>query len=54
MNGSGKHNNWAISADEKNLLDPGETPSDNLRFLVFLTAIIEAVDEYQELLRCTR
>lgn len=51
VNGSGKHNNWAISADEKNLLDPGETPSDNLRFLVFLTAIIEAVDEYQELLR---
>ena len=51
VNGSGKHNNWAISADEKNLLDPGETPSDNLRFLAFLTAIIEAVDEYQELLR---
>ena len=51
VNGSGKHNNWAISADEKNLLDPGETPSDNLRFLVFLTAVIQAVDDYQELLR---
>ena len=51
VNGSGKHNNWAISADDKNLLDPGDNPTDNLRFLVFLTAIIEAVDEYQELLR---
>lgn len=51
VNGSGKHNNWAISADEKNLLDPGDNPTDNLRFLLFLTAIIEAVDEYQELLR---
>lgn len=51
VNGSGKHNNWAISADGKNLLDPGDNPTDNLRFLVFLTAIIEAVDEYQELLR---
>jgi glutamine synthetase len=51
VNGSGKHNNWAISADSKNLLDPGDNPTDNMRFLVFLTAIIEAVDEYQELLR---
>lgn len=51
VNGSGKHNNWAISADDKNLLDPGDNPTDNLRFLIFLTAIIEAVDDYQELLR---
>lgn len=51
VNGSGKHNNWSISADEKNLLDPGDNPTDNLRFLIFLAAIIEAVDDYQELLR---
>ncbi len=51
VNGSGKHNNWAMSADGKNLLDPGDNSTDNLRFLVFLAAIIEAVDEYQELLR---
>ena len=50
INGSGKHNNWSLSAS-KNLFDPGENPMDNLRFLVFLTAVIEAVDEYQELLR---
>ena len=51
INGSGKHNNWSISAGKKNLLDPGESPMDNLRFLVFLTSVIQAVDEYQELLR---
>ncbi len=51
INGSGKHDNWSLSAGKKNLLDPGENPMENLRFLVFLTAVIEAVDEYQELLR---
>jgi glutamine synthetase len=51
INGSGKHNNWSISADGKNLLDPGENPMQNLRFLVFLAGVIEAIDEYQELLR---
>ena len=51
INGSGKHNNWAIYAGEKNLLDPGENPMANLRFLVFLTGVIQAVDDYQELLR---
>ena len=51
INGSGKHNNWSISAGKVNLLDPGDTPMDNLRFLVFLTGVIQAVDEYQELLR---
>ena len=50
INGSGKHNNWSLSAS-KNLFDPGESPMDNLRFLVFLTAVIQAVDDYQELLR---
>ena len=51
INGSGKHNNWSISAGWRNLLDPGENPMENLRFLVFLTGVIQAVDEYQELLR---
>jgi glutamine synthetase len=51
INGSGKHNNWSISADDSNLLDPGKTPFENLQFLVFLTAVIKAVDEYQGLLR---
>ncbi|WP_165247858.1 glutamine synthetase III family protein [Adlercreutzia sp. ZJ141] len=51
VNGSGKHNNWSISAGKKNLLDPGENPMENLRFLVFLTGVIQAVDDYQELLR---
>ena len=52
INGSGKHNNWAFSTDEgENLLDPGKTPQDNAQFLLFLTAIIKAVDEYQDLLR---
>lgn len=52
INGSGKHNNWALSTDEgENLLDPGKTPMENAQFLFFLTAIIKAVDEYQDLLR---
>ena len=52
VNGSGKHNNWSISTDTgKNLLEPGETPSQNAQFLLFLTAVIKAVDEYQGLLR---
>lgn len=52
INGSGKHNNWSISTDSgANLLDPGETPYENAQFLVFLTAVIKAVDEYQDLLR---
>lgn len=52
INGSGKHNNWALSSDEgENLLDPGKTPGENAQFLLFLTAIIAAVDEYQDLLR---
>ena len=51
INGSGKHNNWSISADDINLLDPGDTPEENLQFLAFLSCIIAAVDEYQELLR---
>jgi glutamine synthetase len=51
INGSGKHNNWSISADDTNLLDPGSTPEENLQFLLFLTAVIKAVDEYQGLLR---
>ena len=52
INGSGKHNNWALSTDEgENLLDPGKTPMENAQFLFFLTAIIKAVDDYQDLLR---
>ena len=52
INGSGKHNNWSIGTDTgENLLDPGQTPGRNLQFLVFLLAVIAAVDEYQELLR---
>ena len=51
INGSGKHDNWSLSANGKNLLEPGDNPIENLRFLVLLTCIIEAVDEYQELLR---
>ena len=54
VNGSGKHDNWAISTDTgRNLLDPGKTPRDNAQFLLFLMAIIKGVDEYQEMLRCT-
>ena len=54
VNGSGKHNNWSISTDTgKNLLEPGGTPEKNAQFLLFLTAVIKAVDEYQDLLRIT-
>lgn len=53
INGSGKHNNWSITAGKTNLLDPGDTPMDNLRFLVVLTGVIQAIDEYQGLLRMT-
>ncbi|MCI7808088.1 glutamine synthetase III [bacterium] len=54
VNGSGKHNNWSLSTDSgKNLFSPGKTPSQNARFLVFLTAFIAGVDEYQDFLRCT-
>ena len=52
VNGSGKHNNWSISTDTGvNLLDPGESPQENAQFLLFLAAVIKAVDEYQDLLR---
>lgn len=52
LNGSGKHNNWSISTNTGiNLLEPGKTPEKNARFLLFLTALIKAVDEYQDLLR---
>ena len=52
VNGSGKHNNWSISTDTGvNLLEPGETPHENAQFLLFLTAVIKAVDDYQDLLR---
>ncbi len=52
VNGSGKHNNWSMSTnDGQNLLEPGSTPHDNVQFLVFLAAVIKAVDDYQDLLR---
>ena len=52
VNGSGKHNNWSISTDTGiNLLEPGQTPHDNAQFLLFLVAVIKAVDDYQELIR---
>ena len=51
VNGSGKHNNWSMSTSQENLLDPGDTPMENLQFLVFLAAVIKAVDEYADLLR---
>ena len=52
VNGSGKHNNWSISTDEgQNLLSPGATPYENAQFLLFLCAVIQAVDDYQDLLR---
>ncbi len=52
INGSGKHNNWSMSTDTGlNLLDPGSTPAENGQFMLFLTAVIKAVDEYQDLLR---
>ena len=53
VNGSGKHNNWSIATDTGvNLLSPGDTPHENAQFLLFLCAVIQAVDEYQALLRC--
>jgi len=51
VNGSGKHNNWSMATTHENLLDPGDTPMENLQFLVFLAAVIKAVDEYADLLR---
>lgn len=52
VNGSGKHNNWSMSTDDgQNLLEPGETPRDNAQFILFLMAVIEAVDKHQDLLR---
>lgn len=54
VNGSGKHNNWSMSTnDGQNLLEPGSTPHDNVQFLIFLAAVIKAVDDYQDLLRLT-
>lgn len=54
ISGSGKHNNWSLSTDSgENLFSPGQTPSQNARFLVFMTAFIAGVDEYQDLLRCS-
>ncbi len=54
VNGSGKHNNWSIVTDRgENLFSPGKTPAQNARFLTFLAAFIGAVDDYQDLLRCT-
>ena len=51
VNGSGKHNNWSLSANGKNLLDPGKTPEENAQFLLILAAIVKAVDDYQDLMR---
>ncbi len=52
VNGSGKHNNWSLSTDTgKNLLNPGDTPAQNAQFLLFLCAVIKAVDDYQDLIR---
>ncbi|MFK7929057.1 MAG: glutamine synthetase III, partial [Myxococcota bacterium] len=54
INGSGKHNNWSISTDKgDNLLEPGQTPGENMRFIVFLTAVIQAVDQHADLLRAS-
>ena len=54
INGSGKHNNWSISTDTgMNLLEPGKNPKDNVQFLLFLVAVIKAVDDYQDLIRCS-
>ncbi len=54
VNGSGKHNNWSISTDTgENLLDPSKRPEENLQFQLFLSAVVKAVDEYQDLLRIT-
>ncbi|MDD4851157.1 MAG: glutamine synthetase III [Gemmiger sp.] len=51
VNGSGKHNNWSFCTRDENLLDPGDTPMENLQFMVILSAVIKAVDEYADLLR---
>ena len=51
VNGSGKHNNWSIGTKDENLLDPGDTPMENLQVMVFLAAVVKAVDEYADLLR---
>ncbi len=51
VNGSGKHNNWSLTANGKNLLDPGKTPEENIQFLLILAAIVKAVDDYQDLMR---
>lgn len=54
INGSGKHNNWSISTNTGvNLLDPGKTPAENAQFLLFLTAVIKAVNDYQDILRAS-
>ena len=53
VNGSGKHNNWSMTANGVNLLDPGDTPMENLQVLIFLAAVIKAVDQYQDLLRAS-
>lgn len=53
INGSGKHNNWSIAANGKNLLEPGDNPMKNIRFMVFLAGVVQAVDDYQELLRAS-
>lgn len=54
VNGSGKHNNWSLTTDSgKNLLEPGKLPHENAQFLLFITAVIKAVDEYQDLLRAS-
>jgi len=51
VNGSGKHNNWSLTAGGKNLLNPGKTPEENAQFLLILAAIVKAVDDYQDLMR---
>jgi glutamine synthetase len=53
VNGSGKHNNWSVSADDENLLEPGDDPQDNLQFLVFLAFLVAAVDDHADLLRAS-
>ena len=54
VNGSGKHNNWSMGTDTGlNLLEPGDTPSENLSFLFFCSAVIQAVNQHQELLRAS-
>ena len=53
VNGSGKHDNWSMTADGKNLLDPSDNPEENLQFLVFLTCVIAAVDKHADLLRAS-